>query len=226
VPANVGEIAAAPTPAAPSRAPADTQATLNKLRQQIGNALKDPDKVKVTECIGVRGCQDPQPSGHPPSSEECDRILQQVSRPTPTSQSSDPPVPSAPSSATRESDNRTVAAVPRAGSDKSTREGCESNWTKCTDNADLVNHYSNWMSAQAACQIAATDEVKYGSPKWPWLSFSSFLTGNTYVTSGIATAIEPDAHCQNVFGAMVHARVFCTYDLRAQHVTGVSIVPR
>jgi hypothetical protein len=100
---------------------------------------------------------------------------------------------------------------------------CQSDWSKCTDNADVVNHYSDWISVQAACKIAATHQAKYGSPTWPWGSFGSFFEGNSYVTSGIAVAVEPDAQFSNGFGAMVHSKVICTYDLRAKKVISASI---
>ena len=69
----------------PQQAPttADTQpeidaATLQKAQQQIGEALKDPQKVKLMECVGVKVYEDPQPAGHPPNADECDQILKQA----------------------------------------------------------------------------------------------------------------------------------------------------
>jgi hypothetical protein len=76
------------------------------------------------------------------------------------------------------------------------------------------------------CKRAANDQAKYGSPDWPWLAFSSFYKGKNYVTSGMAVAIEPDAQFSNGFGAKVHSRVTCSYDLRAKRVTDVQILPR
>jgi hypothetical protein len=103
---------------------------------------------------------------------------------------------------------------------------CQTDWTKCADNEQLVNSYKDWSLAQVKCKREANNQVRYGSPVWPWLSFSTFHTGNDYVTSGIAIAIEPDAQFQNGFGAMVHSRVICTYDLRTKLVVEVSISPR
>jgi hypothetical protein len=104
---------------------------------------------------------------------------------------------------------------------------CRSDWTKCADNAQLANNYSRWFDAKAACKTEANERAQYGTPVWPWLSyFGTFRTGKDYVTSGIAVAIEPDAQFQNGFGAMVHSRVTCTYDLRAQRVVSVDISPR
>ncbi|MGH9806371.1 MAG: hypothetical protein ACRD9W_03780 [Terriglobia bacterium] len=102
---------------------------------------------------------------------------------------------------------------------------CKSDWTKCSDNEDLVNNYSDWTKVQVECKEEANSEAKYGTPEWPWLPFGSFLKGTDYSTSGIATAIEADAQFQNGFGAMVHSTVTCRYDLRAQKVLDVSILP-
>jgi predicted nucleic acid-binding Zn ribbon protein len=104
-------------------------------------------------------------------------------------------------------------------------DSCRSDWTKCADNEQLVNQYSDWSLVQVRCKRAANDRAKYGSPDWPWLAFGSFYKGNNYVTAGIAVAIEPDAQFSNGFGAMVHSRVTCTYDLRANRVTDVQISP-
>ncbi|HWI27238.1 MAG TPA: hypothetical protein VN668_09735 [Stellaceae bacterium] len=103
---------------------------------------------------------------------------------------------------------------------------CKTDWTQCADNADLVNNYDGWTHVQFECKDAANDHAKYGTPKWPWFAFSTFLKGTNYVTSGIAVAIEKDAQFQNGFGAMVHSEVVCSYDLRAKHVQDVSITAR
>ncbi|HVP86096.1 MAG TPA: hypothetical protein VMS78_15355 [Rhizomicrobium sp.] len=36
--------------------------------------LKDPEKVKLLECMGVKVYEDPQPPGHPPSAQECAEV--------------------------------------------------------------------------------------------------------------------------------------------------------
>ena len=105
-------------------------------------------------------------------------------------------------------------------------DSCRSDWIKCADNEQLVNQYSDWSLVEVRCKSAANDQAKYGSPDWPWLAFGSFYKGHNYVTSGIAVAIEPDAQFSNGFGAKVHSRVTCTYDLGAKRVTDVSISPR
>jgi hypothetical protein len=101
---------------------------------------------------------------------------------------------------------------------------CSSDWTKCTDNADLINHYSELYKAKTGCKISAEEKALYGTPKWPWLSFGRFFAGVNYVQTGRATLIEPDAQFQNGFGAMVHSRVLCVYDLKTDRVVSIDIV--
>ena len=102
---------------------------------------------------------------------------------------------------------------------------CRSDWTLCTDNADMANNYSGWSDAKFACKSAADNQARYGTPEWPWLAFSTFLKGGNYKTSGVATLIEPDAKFSNGFGAMVHSEVLCRYDLRAKKALDVTVVP-
>jgi hypothetical protein len=68
--------------------------------------------------------------------------------------------------------------------------------------------------------------VEDSDPEWPWIPFGSFIDGTSYVNSGTAEAIERDAQFQNGFGAMVHSRVTCLYDLAAAKVISVAISPR
>jgi hypothetical protein len=103
---------------------------------------------------------------------------------------------------------------------------CRKDWAKCADNGEIVNKYSGWTMVQVRCQMAATEQAKYGDPEWPWLAFGSYLRGTDYVKTGLAVAIEKDAKFQNGFGAKVHSQVMCKYDLRSQNVISVSIVPR
>jgi hypothetical protein len=116
-----------------------------------------------------------------------------------------------------------------ANKDKEAEEAhptCKSNWTLCTDNADMVVNNSNWTTAEVLCKETASDRAQYGSPKWPWVPFSTYLKGKDYVSSGIATLIESDAQFSNAFGGMVHSQVICKYDLRAKKVLDVNIIPR
>ena len=121
-----------------------------------------------------------------------------------------------------------IAALGSGNSNKTPESpSCKTDWTLCADNAEVANKYSKWFDAQFECKQAATKQARYGTPVFPSLYFfSTFLRGNDYVTTGQATLIEPEAQFQNGFGAMVHSRVTCAYDLRAQRVLSVDISAR
>jgi TonB family protein len=115
-----------------------------------------------------------------------------------------------------------VEPTPPAATTAKGGSSCEEDWQRCVDNSDLVNNYSGWTYVQAACKTAIDDKVQYGKPKWRWfVSLSRFLKGDDYVKSGKAVAIDPDVQLQNMYGAMVHAKVWCTFDLRAKKVIGM-----
>jgi uncharacterized protein len=119
-----------------------------------------------------------------------------------------------------------TAPQPGAPAEKTGAGDCNSNWQQCADNSDLVNHYSGWTYAQAACETAIDNNVQYGKPKWRWfVSLSSFLKGDDYVKTGRAIAIDSDVQLQNMYGAMVHAEVWCTFDLREKKVIGIMSKP-
>src|SRR5580704_6119878 len=74
---------------------------------------------------------------------------------------------------------------------KYTNPSCISDWRKCSDNADLVNHYNAIGIAQGDCEREANNRARYGSPKWPSLDyFGSFYTGDRYPKTGIAVLVE------------------------------------
>src|SRR5215475_6120656 len=102
-------------------------------------------------------------------------------------------------------------------------ELCESDWTKCSDNAEFVRSYKGWLDVQVACRIAAIEAAKYGTPSWPFVPFQGFREGKTYIESGVVVAIEPEAKFPNTAGAMIRSRVTCTYDLRTKRVVNVAI---
>lgn len=139
--------------------------------------------------------------------------------PTTTSRPGSEPASTSPSSAPAQSQNQTVSS-----------DACRSDWRKCRDNGDLVNHYGGLYLARAACKEAANDKASYGTPEWPgfWSggAFGTYLRGTNYVTSGIVTLIETDAKFQNGFGAMVRSRVFCEYDLNKEQVVTALIMAR
>ena len=112
-----------------------------------------------------------------------------------------------------------------SGSNTAAPPTCKSDWTLCTDNADLMNEYlMNDGRAFYDCKAEASKRAKYGDPKFPWpFYFATFHKGNQYPKTGIAILIENEAQFQNGFGAMVHSKVTCTYDLHAQRVLDISI---
>jgi hypothetical protein len=102
---------------------------------------------------------------------------------------------------------------------------CKSDWRLCSDNADLINHYSGISDAQVACMLNAEKLAKYGTPDFPWSSFGRFYDGISYLKSGVITLVETGAQFSNGFGAMVHSTVTCTYDLVGKRVTDNIISP-
>jgi hypothetical protein len=129
-------------------------------------------------------------------------------------------------------DRRAQEAARAAAAEKQRREqeaaenACRNDWSKCADNGEVVNKYSDWTMVRVRCQREANEQARYGDPEWPWLSFGTYLKGTDYVKTGLAVAIEKDAKFQNGFGAKVHSEVICRYDLRSQKVISVSIAPR
>ena len=99
---------------------------------------------------------------------------------------------------------------------------CNSDWHQCSDNADLLNNFSDITRGSVSCMYAAKKLAKYGSPSFPFIYFRRFHSGNDYVRTGLATLIESDAEFQNAYGAMVHSVVTCKYDLNSQQVVNVS----
>lgn len=57
----------------PSKKEAD-QSDLQHALQNVSEAMRDPKRVALMECNGVKVYEDPQPPGHPPSAEECQRL--------------------------------------------------------------------------------------------------------------------------------------------------------
>lgn len=102
---------------------------------------------------------------------------------------------------------------------------CKKDWHACKDNADVVNSYDGWSMVQVRCKDSAKESAKYGTPDFPWFSFGTFTRGDDYVKTGIATSIEQDAQFSNGFGAMVHSRVVCLYDLNKGTVLNVTTQP-
>ena len=104
--------------------------------------------------------------------------------------------------------------------------GCRHDWHRCSDNGDFVENSGRWVDVQVGCKIEAENRARYGSPKWPWLAFSSYIPGSDYIKTGRVIAVEKDAQFQNGFGAMVHSRVVCHYDLNTGKVADIAILER
>lgn len=60
----------------PERPPSLEDAAAS-LQKSYDSLTKDPQKIKLAECTGVKIYEDPQPPGHPPSAEECVQVLRQ-----------------------------------------------------------------------------------------------------------------------------------------------------
>jgi hypothetical protein len=99
---------------------------------------------------------------------------------------------------------------------------CMTDWTQCTDNMDVANHYKEMSHIRFECKWESNKKVKYGEAKWPWgYSFGSLFVGDSAPKTGLITLVEPDVQMQNKYGAMVHTEVECTYNLKDKKVLSV-----
>jgi peptidoglycan hydrolase-like protein with peptidoglycan-binding domain/uncharacterized protein YecT (DUF1311 family) len=114
-------------------------------------------------------------------------------------------------------------AVPKMDAER--KEACKKDFTRCSDNTDFMNNSDALIPAQVACKQAAETKSKFGDPKWPWLSFSNYSEGNEIKTGRLLIG-ENNAQFQNAFGAWEHVRVVCEYDLKAEQVISVDIIPK
>lgn len=103
---------------------------------------------------------------------------------------------------------------------------CVSDYTKCKDNADLLNHHESkdGIHLSIKCKEAAEDIAEYGTPEFPWIPFDSYHPGRSYIDGGEAVLIERDAQYKNAFNADVHVTAICHYDLRTD-TASVTLVP-
>jgi zinc-ribbon domain len=104
---------------------------------------------------------------------------------------------------------------------------CVSDYTKCADNKDVVEHHQSKdrMSMRVKCESAAEDIAKYGKPEFPFLPFSTYRVGRSYVDSGNAVLIENNAKFKNGFGASENVIATCFYDMRNDQAS-VTIAPK
>jgi hypothetical protein len=62
---------------------------------------------------------------------------------------------------------------------------CDTDWHKCADNRDLLEHYNRYKLF-AACEMEAENLVKFREPKWPGIigggaCHDRFLEGDSYI---------------------------------------------
>lgn len=118
-----------------------------------------------------------------------------------------------------------LQALPRQPSPPPPPPTCKTDWSKCTDNRDLMDNNKAMGDASYQCKVAAAELARYGTPEFSRVPFSTFYIGSDYITTGIAKLVDKGARFQNGFGAMQHMRVTCTFDLRENKVTDVFALP-
>lgn len=103
---------------------------------------------------------------------------------------------------------------------------CRTDWSKCADNKQLAETFLGTTEATSACKKAAADKVRYGSPEWPWLAFSSFYGGDDAPRDGQITLVEPRAKISNAYGALENSVVKCTWNLKTKSIQDINIQSR
>ena len=98
---------------------------------------------------------------------------------------------------------------------------CVSDYTKCSDNEDVIEHHKVgvWIQPSLACKDIAKRTAKYGEPDLPWQAFGTSFRGRDYVVTGRALLIEPHARYSNAYGAMLHVTARCVVDLKTNDVS-------
>lgn len=108
----------------------------------------------------------------------------------------------------------------------SQEDACTDDWHKCADNGMLVNHWKGVFDAKIACEQEADNEAKYGHPTFSLVSFSTYVTGKSYLNTGLLLLEDDDSTFQNGFGAAARVQVQCLYDLNNSKVVDMSVTPR
>jgi hypothetical protein len=87
---------------------------------------------------------------------------------------------------------------------------------KCADNEELVNRHEdrNQIRITVVCKIKAEATAKFGKPELPFLAFRTFVKGRSFIDSGTAVLLEPNAAYQNTFNGLEHVTARCLYDLK------------
>ncbi|HXC53776.1 MAG TPA: hypothetical protein VNU97_00625 [Rhizomicrobium sp.] len=101
---------------------------------------------------------------------------------------------------------------------------CAADWRKCASNADMAKSWTGWADLRAQCEAAVEAQSPSGLNVWPPDAFSHVNPGNSYVTSGSAVGIEPEAKLLNGTDAG-SAKIVCEYDLKARHVASLVQLP-
>jgi hypothetical protein len=94
---------------------------------------------------------------------------------------------------------------------------CATDYTKCKDNAELVSRYmtkKDKLFITVACSSMAKKIAKYGEPELPFFAFGNYPPGRSFIDSGTATLLEPDAGYKNAFNATEKVLAKCNYDLK------------
>jgi hypothetical protein len=93
---------------------------------------------------------------------------------------------------------------------------CVSDYTKCADNDEVVNHHQsrNKSFISVECEAAAKAAARYGKPDLPFLAFHNYAKGRSFIDNGSAVLQEPNAAYRNAFNALENVVVTCTYDLK------------
>jgi len=94
---------------------------------------------------------------------------------------------------------------------------CATDYAKCKDNAELVSRYmtkKDKLFITVACKSMAKKIAKYGEPELPFFAFGNYPPGRSFIDSGKATLLEPDAGYKNAFNATEKVLAKCNYDLK------------
>lgn len=110
----------------------------------------------------------------------------------------------------KEKQDRIVAAKK---AEKTQLDACREDWTKCLNQADVAENYSELRNVRISCMQLAERMAQYGDPEFPWLNFQKYLSDSDYRTKGEMILVEDGAKFQNGFGAMKRVTISCFYDL-------------
>ena len=102
------------------------------------------------------------------------------------------------------------------------RKACQTDWTKCTSQEQLIEDYRNISSIRSLCKREANKRAKYETD-WSWIPFGSYYPNENSVQTGKLTLVDNEVKFQNGFGAFVKTKITCDYDLKADKLLYVNI---